>query len=436
MIPSLLLVYPLLLLPSLALSSQTPLTPPPSHADYPPPAILTSTLVDVLSSDPEYSSLLRLLQRTRLIPTLNKLGNATLFAPTNDALARARSDPSSSLHHLFPLSSSSSLSSEDEDDGHTPTPFLDNVLFPLRQTLLYHILNFTLPSTSSPLFPSSGQPHSFETLLFPDSFSRNPTNNTAPAPPWLPAREGLLGGDGQRVRAFLSAQGEGEEKHQARLGVNWDGQGGWSVLGEPIVAGNGVVVKLDGVLEMPKDVGSTILAHPSLSYLSSLLLPASSIPPMPVPPQTYLSSLQTLANLTLFAPSNAAWSKLAPIERTYLESGFAGDDIELLVKLHAANDGVRVRKDGGATSAVGWRESFGEKGKGEVKTVGGGKVWIEVGKEGEMSIGLKGAGGDEDEGDKENEEDKEGGVQVIEPDILCENGERSKLFLLTSVEGS
>lgn len=48
--------------------------------------MISSTLVDALSADPDYSSLLRLLQRADLILTLNKLNGSTLLAPTNDAI--------------------------------------------------------------------------------------------------------------------------------------------------------------------------------------------------------------------------------------------------------------------------------------------------------------------------------------------------------------
>src|SRR5580693_7458774 len=52
------------------------------------PTISTSTLVDALNADPDYTSLLSLLQKARLIPTLNRLNGSTLFAPTNDAIRR------------------------------------------------------------------------------------------------------------------------------------------------------------------------------------------------------------------------------------------------------------------------------------------------------------------------------------------------------------
>ena len=44
--------------------------------------------MDALNEDPDYTSLLNLLQKARLIPTLNRLNGSTLFAPTNDAIKR------------------------------------------------------------------------------------------------------------------------------------------------------------------------------------------------------------------------------------------------------------------------------------------------------------------------------------------------------------
>lgn len=149
--------------------------------------------------------------------------------------------------------------------------------------------------------------------------------------------------------------------------------------------------------------------------MTSLLLPDASIPPMPIPPRTYFHTLQTAPNLTLFAPSNIAWSKLAPIERTYLESGFATDDIDLLVKLHASGSGV------------GWRESFERKREGEIELAGGGKLWVELDEAGEMTVGLERQ--DRDGSEEEEEEDnglgrknQREGVRVVQADNYAENG--------------
>lgn len=51
--------------------------------------------------------------------------------------------------------------------------------------------------------------------------------------------------------------------------------------------------------------------------------------------------------LTLFLPVDSAWDALHPIERQYLESEFAADDLTRIVQVHA------VMQEG-----VTWSESF------------------------------------------------------------------------------
>lgn len=424
-----------------------------------PATRLTSTLVDVLSSDPSYTTLIRLLQRTKLIPTLNKLNGSTLFAPTNEAFERASEVVDSPWDGLIAL-----LENEDQDawDDKKKSKKPDNILFGLRQNLLYHLLNHTLPITppspsladdtsSSSLFPDSSdhRPETLETMLFPSKYSAHKTPSAAPAPPWLPERYGLLGVEGQRLRGISRVGTDAEgSRNEDWVGVDWKGEGGVKVLGVQESA-NGIVVKVDGVLDEPENVGTsltpllgavlslstdadhcssphaaeTLLAHPSLTFLSDLLRPTTRTPryplpdpsppsPYPIPPYSPLSPLRTSANQTLFAPSNLAFSRLPRIERSYLESGFAQEDIAWIVRAHAS-----AVTDG---QGVGWRETF-EAGKGELQVGGGGKVWVEVDPEdGAMRVGLV-------ERSKivslDEQERKDKGIKVVQPDIFCENGE-------------
>src|ERR1700683_950521 len=115
----------------------------------------STTLVDALSADDDYSSLLRLLQRARLIPTLNKLNGSTLFAPTNDAISR---HPSCN------------------------NALQDNIHEQLRQDLFYHILNYSIHALPTQL--PEVQVH--KTLLFP--------HTTHVDSPWFPVPGGTLGG--------------------------------------------------------------------------------------------------------------------------------------------------------------------------------------------------------------------------------------------------
>lgn len=169
-------------------------------------------LMDVLADSPEHTLLVRMLQRTRLIPTLNRImqfddgRGLTIFAPTDEAIQRKReaeqakrSALSEGLHlqtqsptyqdedgmevlspaWAYPRSAKTmwewavDLAVHDEDDaGHSPMHTgndrgglhlpvtllprgdqawikVDNIESALRAQLLYHMLNYTLPANVS-----------------------------------------------------------------------------------------------------------------------------------------------------------------------------------------------------------------------------------------------------------------------------------------------
>jgi solute carrier family 25 carnitine/acylcarnitine transporter 20/29 len=60
-----------------------------------------------------------------------------------------------------------------------------------------------------------------------------------------------------------------------------------------------------------------------------------------------MERLNSSSQLTLFLPTNDAWDQLDPVERLYLESEFATDDLHRILDMHA------VGKDG-----VVWSDSF------------------------------------------------------------------------------
>lgn len=68
------------------------------------PTLAYNTLIDVLSSDARFSTLIRHLQHARLVPELNRLESGTLFAPDNDAFAQFNGDMTREklLYHLLP----------------------------------------------------------------------------------------------------------------------------------------------------------------------------------------------------------------------------------------------------------------------------------------------------------------------------------------------
>jgi len=192
--------------------------------------ISSTTLVDALSADPDYTSLLRLLQRAKLIPTLNKLNGSTLFAPTNDAIK----------HH-----SSSNSDWSAEGLYHVD----DNVQERLRQELFYHLLNYSLPEP-----PQELDLQVLKTLHFPTPLDPPPSE----PPPWIPVPGGTLGGEPQRLR--IVSQGP-----DARVGVDAFGTGGAKIVKGRLDAGNGVLLGISAVLSVPPDLGQW---YPTLQFNS------------------------------------------------------------------------------------------------------------------------------------------------------------------------
>lgn len=185
----------------------------------------STTLVDVLSNDEDYSLLLSLLQRARLILTLNKLDGGTLFAPTNDAIKHADKD---SLWQ--------SLLSE----THSLIP--DNVQEQLRQQLFYHLLNYSLTQ-----LPEDSSTQTQKTLHFPQLPPDSPPDEP-PSSPWFPIPHGLLGDEPQRLR--LASRDSSNW-----VGVDAFGNGGAELVeGKVAEATNGIIYGIAEVLEPPADL--------------------------------------------------------------------------------------------------------------------------------------------------------------------------------------
>jgi len=196
------------------------------------PATSSTTFVDALSADPDYTHLIRLLQRSRLIPTLARLNGTTLFAPTNDAIERHAAYNSLWDVVLY-------------EDGDYLEP-RDNIQEKLRQELFYHMLNGTLPPFPQPE-ELTVQVH--ETLHYPRKPIDPPTGNPPPSPPWIPEPGGTLGGRPQRLRLASRSKG-------VWVGVDALGKGGVEVTKGRVDVANGVLVGIDGVLEPPPSLGT------------------------------------------------------------------------------------------------------------------------------------------------------------------------------------
>ena len=186
------------------------------------------TLVDALNADPDYSSLLRLLQKARLIPTLNRLKKGTLFAPTNDAIERY-----SMLNLLW-------RNILDSQDDQAP----DNIQEQLRQQLFYHLLNSSLVET-----PTDNNVQVLKTLLYPPKPHEPPSRDP---PPWMPIPTGALGNEPQRLRIAA---------HDKSLYVGTDtfGKGGATIVKGKETVDNGVLFGISEVLEPPLDLGESRL---------------------------------------------------------------------------------------------------------------------------------------------------------------------------------
>lgn len=260
------------------------------------------SLVDLLSSSKNHTLLLSAFQRARLIPLLNRLNGSTLFAPTDEAIKlESKREKSKGLLisesiWTYVTNSEEAWDEQQEREGAgliAGSAIRDNLQLALRDTLLYHILNYTLfPAPEPiPLPPPSNDTtqsnsHSFkfspllplnsitlqETLYLP---SLHPYDKSFPSPPTLPGSppddpdpdgpaqnrtksDGLLRGEGQRLRIVRREVEKKNKKGEKEiwLGVDWKGVGGAKVLGDSErYARNGAMVEIDRVLIKPVDLG-------------------------------------------------------------------------------------------------------------------------------------------------------------------------------------
>lgn len=259
------------------------------------------TLVDVLSADGDFSVLIRLLQRSRMIPTLNKLHNATIFAPTDEAF---QSTADAEMLELL-----RDLDCVEEANAVLP----DNLQYRLRERLFYHMLNYRIDLNNT-------QEHTqLETLLYPTTHEEH----GRPGHPYPsdPANT-LLGGEGQKVVLKV------ENASHMLLGVDEAGNGGAPVLltkgGQ---ARNGQVAGLGSILSPPKSVLHQIKtrmndSEASLSVFHNLMTPEIQ------------KILHEQPHITLFAPRDEAFDVLEELEWSYLRSGFAADDILTIAQNH------------------------------------------------------------------------------------------------------
>ena len=262
-----------------------------SYGDQRVPGAFEESIVSTLSASNQHTIFLHLLQRAKCIPMLSRIQSSTVFAPTDEAWKKwfdeHTPEEGEELYQgwLGAEGLEAWLLPREEVEG---TNALDNQHWALRQHLLYHMLNYTLPVSA--FISNSDQDEEAEistqtTLLFP--MAEEPALPPVPEPgsPWLPGGgQGMLGGHGQRVRIARGGKSLKEAGERGKVGVDFDGSGGVDIwdgsgwkgdslgnVGEVKKRGkkgekdreaqgirwarNGAVVGVDGVLEPPPSIG-------------------------------------------------------------------------------------------------------------------------------------------------------------------------------------
>ncbi|WFD31363.1 hypothetical protein MSPP1_002398 [Malassezia sp. CBS 17886] len=336
-------------------------------------------LVDLVSRRPELTTFVHLLQRARLIPTLNRIQELhgahtgmTLFAPTNDAFASALRGEDAAFWHVA-LRDEVRASNASVGDP-------DNVNSALRERLWYHVLNFTIseePAARVELFETLHFP-SRKRLLAPTRPGPIPEKPARPPHPGAEDEGGLLGGAGQVVRAVRPRRGGG------RVGVDARGHGGAGIVDVDRRSTRGAVVLLDGVLSLPPSLDDILVRTRDTTDVFRAMS------------QSTLRTISTTAHLTLFLPSTGALTAaLTPLELTYLRGPWreAAEDRIQFFAWQASSIGV-------GEGTVAYAHRLREKGDTNVTMILGGQVAVQT-QENTLRVG---------------------DARVVEEDVLVENG--------------
>lgn len=440
----------------------------------------TTNPLDVLTSSPNHTILVRLLQRTRLIPTLIRLiefddgSGLTILAPTDEALRRessASAQPSGG--HAEALTQGSiwyramrefGLEETEAGDEHSKSHHFtqagssDNVQAELRQHLLHHILNYTLPyetfcnlsstiprSDSKRVAPKDSVavplrwPDMHSTLHFPSRKALHEPTHPGPIPqppegprhPGAEDRGGLLGGEGQKLRtvwrwddqaddasamqqprANLLAKKKPEPEARGSLWFDVDflGRGGVQSIAQHHT-NRGAVISINGTIALPPTLEEVIRTHESLSLLSSLI------------EEPMLHTLSLTAHSTLFLPSSASLvNNLDTLQRSYLLRNVSKEeqreawkvvewDRTKMVGWHISGRGLK--DENGEWGVIGYadrlRDAVDDEGQGQLTTILGGPIRFAI-----------------EDADRKEDSKRPAlsidGAQIIEEDILTENG--------------
>lgn len=331
------------------------------YADSSEKSTQTENLIDVLNYHPELSMFTHLLQRTRLLPTLNRIQELdeeetgiTIFAPTNNAFNAMLS-------------------------GDMGDPLADNVQAVLRQRLLYHVLNYTLP-TEGPALELYETLHlpSRKRLFEPTRPGRIPQKPQRPPEPGAEDHGGLLGNHGQYIRIQRDATGQ-----VTRVGVNARGQGGARCISRDARSRHGILYVIDQVLDVPPPLDVFLKSHANTTAFRHIT-------------NDTMHKLATIPHLTMFLPVDAAWQSLQPLEKAYLFSDWpqAIDDWVRIFGWHTSNAGL-------GHDMVGYASLLRAAQPTRVTSILGGEVNITVSSQGQLQFGR---------------------ARIVDEDILTENG--------------
>ena len=332
------------------------------HAD-------SRNLVDVISTRRDLSQFVHLLQRTRLLPTLNRMQELdegqtgmTLFAPNNAAFEEAMQGDS-------PRAEFWRQALQDEPS--------DNIHAALRQQLWYHVVNYTLSE------PGNGV-ELHETLHFPSRKRLEEPTHPGPIPqppsgPPHPGAEdhgGLLAGYGQLLRTAKVGR-------TTKVGVDANGRGGATVTDTDRSSSRGVVMVTDAILDLPPTLMALLQTAPQVARVFSQLSNKT------------LHTLSTTAHMTMFLPSENALATLSPLEQEYIQGPWAEADEDRLKLFawHASSIGLGNGK-------VGYAYRLRDAHDVDLTTVLGGEMHVRAA-DGTIDVG---------------------GARVVEEDILTENG--------------
>lgn len=292
----------------------------------------TTSIIDILSSSAQFSTLISHLQRLDLIPVINEARNITFFAPTNNAfldIKKADLTRDRFLYHILNTTflSQNLLENEEKSIEIHPT-FLHSTQFLHTPNSVYH------QAATSPKHPSNKQPHeepatnatSIPLLLF-----KIPTtihySSQIPIVDNSGAHQSNIKAGQQPSHPVINIKDDPLE-----IAVGNSPNSPVTIVDRDLKASKyrGVVQVIEKLLEVPKPLCQILSENENISLFYKLFS------------MEYDCSKPIFANpVTLLAPSdNAFLSQLNDIEKDYLFSEWGRDDRKKLLARHLIDSGL------------------------------------------------------------------------------------------------